>query len=208
MDESDPRTALDALVANSGESYAALSRLLGRNEAYLQQFVRRGSPRLLAERDRRMLAAYFGVDERVLGASGPDVLPPPLVRIARMDAAASAGPGAIAEDRITGSEAIDPQLLRRLGVRAADLSIITATGDSMMPTIADGDEMLIDTSDHKVGERGAVFVVRTGGLLAVKRVARAGGALSVTSDNPAYAPLDGADVTIIGRVVRLTRSLL
>ena len=63
METGDPRAVLDALVAKSGESYAALSRMLQRNEAYLQQYVKRGTPRLLAERDRKLLASYFRVDE-------------------------------------------------------------------------------------------------------------------------------------------------
>ena len=67
MEASDPRAALAAMVARSGASYAALSRLIGRNAAYLQQFVTRGSPRRLDERDRRLLAAYFGVGEHELG---------------------------------------------------------------------------------------------------------------------------------------------
>ena len=51
MEAPDPRTALDRLVEASGESYAALSRMLHRNPAYLQQYVKRGTPRLLAERE-------------------------------------------------------------------------------------------------------------------------------------------------------------
>ena len=52
-----PRDALDRLAQARGTSLAALSRMLGRNLAYLQQYVRRGTPRALPERDRRLLAA-------------------------------------------------------------------------------------------------------------------------------------------------------
>ena len=52
----DPRAALAMLAAARGDSLAALSAMLGRNPAYLQQYVRRGSPRLLGERDRRLLS--------------------------------------------------------------------------------------------------------------------------------------------------------
>ncbi len=62
MDGTEQRAALGALVALRGESFAALSRLLGRNAAYLQQFMQRNSPRILAEQYRRRLAAYLGVE--------------------------------------------------------------------------------------------------------------------------------------------------
>ncbi|MGC5075318.1 hypothetical protein, partial [Escherichia coli] len=59
MERGDPRARLAALIDGDTASYAALSRMLRRNDAYLQQYVRRGTPRDLAERDRALLAAYF-----------------------------------------------------------------------------------------------------------------------------------------------------
>ena len=56
MTQPDPRTRLLDLSVEHGTSLAALSALLGRNSSYLQQFVRKGSPRKLEERDRRTLA--------------------------------------------------------------------------------------------------------------------------------------------------------
>ncbi len=41
----DPRKALERLCAERGEDFAGLSRLLGKNPAYIQQFIRRGTPR-------------------------------------------------------------------------------------------------------------------------------------------------------------------
>jgi len=66
MAETDGRVALARLIDERGEDYAGLSRLLGRNAAYIQQFIKRGSPRRLAESDRRILARYFGVEEALL----------------------------------------------------------------------------------------------------------------------------------------------
>lgn len=205
MQSDDPRAALNTLAAERGASLAALSRLIGRNAAYLQQFVQRGSPRRLAEADRRLIAAYLGVDEALLGGADR---PPPLVRVPRIDAAASAGPGALVdEDRAAGGEAIDPALLRRLGVRAENLSIVTARGESMLPTIADGDELLVDRADCALGRAGGLFVARIDGALVVKRLAKGPQGVVVSSDNPAYPPLSVAALEVIGRVVRLTRRL-
>ena len=204
MHGDDPRAALAALASERGASLAALSRLIGRNAAYLQQFVQRGTPRRLAEDDRRLIAAYLGVDEGRLGGADRQ---PPLVRVPLIDAAASAGPGALVDDdRRAGGEAIDPALLRRLGVRAENLSIITARGDSMLPTIADGDELLVDRADRKPGG-DALFVARIDGTLVVKRLTPAPEGVIVTSDNPAYPARSVAALDIIGRVVRLTRRL-
>ncbi len=65
------RATLVALAADRGESLSALSRLIGRNVAYLQQFVHRGTPEWLNEADRLVLAQHFQVDERRLGAREP-----------------------------------------------------------------------------------------------------------------------------------------
>jgi len=209
MDMSDPRSALDALVVESGVSYAALSRMIRRNDAYLQQFVRRGTPRLLAERDRRLLAAFFRVDEAVLG--GASLGAPPAVPVRRLDVAASAGPGGLAEDdRRLGDAWLDPDLLESLGVSPTHAAMLRATGDSMAPTIHDGDMMLVDERDRRADARGAVSVIRLDGALMVKRVARADGLLTIASDNPDFAPIPPrplGEVDILGRVVWLSRAL-
>jgi hypothetical protein len=204
----DPRAELDALVVRYGESYAALSRMLGRNDAYLQQFVKRGSPRRLAERDRRMLADYFRVDEILLGAE-PDRQPAfSGIAVPRIDAVASAGPGGLIDgDRRLASTLIDPALLDRLGVRHAQASIIEARGESMRPAIMDGDLLLVDLGDCRIGARSAIFVLRADGVLMVKRVARQGRHIVITSDNPDHPPVTAADIDIVGKVVWLSRTL-
>ena len=65
------RARLVELAEARRTSLASLSAMLGRNPSYLQQFVRKGSPRKLEEADRRRLAEFFGVSEVELGAD-PD----------------------------------------------------------------------------------------------------------------------------------------
>jgi phage repressor protein C with HTH and peptisase S24 domain len=205
MAEADPRAALAALIDRSGASYAALSRLLGRNPAYIQQFVTRGSPRLHAEPDRKLLAAYFGVGEAELGADSDTTTP--LIRVPRLDIAASAGPGALvdAEPRL-GTLGLDPALLARLSARPRDLSLIRAAGESMAPTLLDGDELLVDRGDRRVRSAGAVFVVRHDGTLLVKRVSRIDSRFRVLSDNLAHGEFWVDTLDVIGRVVWLSRA--
>jgi len=210
MEVTDPRLALDRLVAAKGESYAALSRMLDRNPAYLQQYVKRGTPRTLPERDRKLLASYFRVSEAMLGGPEAPVVPA-VAQIRRLDIAASAGPGGLAEDdRLLGSDLFDPRLLAALDVRAGESAVLRARGDSMSPTIEDGDSMLIDERDRKIASRGGIFVIRMDGALMVKRVAKAGERLVVTSDNrdfPPIPPRTPDEIEVIGRVVWLSRAL-
>lgn len=206
MDAADARGALRALVAERpGESLAALSRLIGRNPAYLQQFVERGSPRRLAEADRRLLARYLGVAQAVLG--GPPAEEPDRVRVPRRAVRASAGPGAINDGEVVvGSFAFPTAWLRALGGRGP-YSLVRAQGDSMAPGIGDGDELLVDEGDRRVTAQARPFVLRIDGMLVVKRVARAGAGLAITSDNPSAPPVAAGEVTVIGRVLWLSRAL-
>jgi repressor LexA len=205
----DARSTLAGLADEAGTSLAWLSRALGRNDAYLQQFVKRGTPRRLDEEDRRWLAAYFNVDERALGGSaGSEAI---MVAVRRIDAEAHAGAGGLVEDdRNGGEERIDPRVVARLGVSPATLTMITAHGDSMEPLIHDGDALFVDMADRRLSSRPGIFVIRLDDALLVKRVARIGLEVQVTSDNPAaplITPVRADRVTVIGRVVRLARSL-
>jgi len=205
----DARSTLAGLADEAGTSLAWLSRALGRNDAYLQQFVKRGTPRRLDEEDRRWLAAYFNVDERALGGSAGGVAA--MVAVRRIDAEAHAGAGGLVEDdRNGGEERIDPRVVARLGVSPAALTMITAHGDSMEPLIHDGDALFVDMADRRLSSRPGIFVIRLDDALLVKRVSRIGLEVQVASDNPAtplIAPVRADRVAVIGRVVRLARSL-
>ncbi len=206
MDAIDQREALAAAAAMRGESLAALSRLIGRNAAYLQQYVARGTPRLLGEADRRKLARYFGIADAALG--GPPA--EGLVAVGRVDTGASAGPGRMVEQERRGELLLDPGLLRRLGVRADMASTIRVEGASMEPSLCDGDEILVDGARRTLGPRSGIFVFRRDGLLAVKRLRAMGAEVEVVSDNPVFprqvVPAETVDV--IGRVVWLHRALV
>jgi hypothetical protein len=213
MADADGRAALTRLIEERGEDYAGLSRLIGRNAAYIQQFIKRGSPRRLAEADRRILARYFGVDEALLGA--PEAQPGPGLRpVPRLDVDAAAGAGAFDGDESRGGHiAFDPAWLRRVARGAPDqLSIIRVAGDSMAPTLADGDDILVDRGDAAPRLRDGIYVLRIEGALLVKRLALnpAARKLSIRSDNPAYPGWPDCDpdaVDVVGRVVWAGRRL-
>jgi phage repressor protein C with HTH and peptisase S24 domain len=212
----DARLYLERLIAERGEDYAGLSRLLGRNPAYVQQYIKRGTPKRLSEEDRRSLARYFGVTEEALGAPEREAPLPAgnMVPVARLGVGASAGSGAFdGDERPRSHIAFDRAWLRALGAGdPQSLSIITVEGDSMAPTLADGDEILVDRSDGAARLRDGIYVLRMDEALIVKRLSvnPAARTASIRSDNPAYpgwpdCPLGGFD--IVGRVVWTGRKL-
>lgn len=86
------------------------------------------------------------------------------------------------------------------------LNIIGITGDSMMPTLADGDFVVIDTSATRA-YTDSMFAFMLDDDLYVKRFQKSGHNLKVVSDNPLYESyiLTPDDMShgfkVIGRVV-------
>lgn len=210
---SDPRAELERLIQSHGDDYSALSRLVGRNPAYIQQFIKRGSPKNLPERERSILARYYGVDPQLLGA--PEEVGgrrDSLKLVPKLAVGASAGAGALADgEALAGKVGFDEQWLRKLGVEPRNVSLIRVEGDSMQPTLNDGDDIMVDKGAALKPLRDGIHVIRIDGVLMVKRLAPApGGRLSVLSDNPAYPSWpdrDPAEVQVVGRVVWVGRRL-
>ncbi|WP_254602927.1 LexA family transcriptional regulator [Sphingomonas bacterium] len=193
--------ALRAYATASGASLSALSRMLGRNVAYLQQYVSRGTPQRLPERERRLLADYLGVAESVLGAPAAAAVPSSTVSVPRLSIAASAGPGALVDREIMlGADAVDRRLLRQLGVAPDSAAMLRVRGTSMEPGLFDGDWVLIDTA-VPAAARAGVHVVRIDDAVMVKRLTPGPGGFVLTSDNPAAPPVPMGKVAILGRVV-------
>lgn len=206
-----PRARLLELAQARGVSLAGLSELLGRNPSYLQQFIRKGSPRKLEEEDRATLARFLGVAEEELRegkdnsyatASRPRNAED-WIEVPRLDLGAAAGAG-----RLPGGEAafdtfrFSRRWLAEQGLERAQISAIRVEGDSMEPLLNDGDEILVDCTPRPF--RDGIHVVRLGDSLMVKRVASAGpGRIALLSQNLAYPPVEvaGDEVEIIGRVV-------
>jgi len=206
MDGPDARAVLERLIADNGDDYASLSKLVGRNAAYIQQFIKRGTPKALPERERAMLARYYGVDQQRLGAPESFGQRSGLRLVPKLAVGASAGPGAIdAEDNLAGKIGFDEKWLKSLARDPAALSMIRVSGDSMAPTLEDGEDIMVDASAAKLPLRDGIHIIRMDDELLVKRLARGpGGRLSVLSDNPAWPDWEdvkGDDVAVIGRVV-------
>lgn len=145
----------------------------------------------------------------------PDELSEDYILIPLYDQAASAGAGALALDGESGAPPsketrlafLKAWLRGRKGLHPAKLFLLAVAGDSMEPTLSQGDVVLVDRSATRATTDG-LYIVRIDSSLLVKRVQTLpGGILQVTSDNSAYAPFtlrpddEERDVAIIGRVV-------
>ena len=207
--ERQARERLQSLARSGGSSLAELSRLLGRNPAYLQQYVARGSPRHLDETDLCRIAEFLDIDLRQIetrptgAVTTADRINRDEYRVVpRLSLDASAGPGAIGSQEIPYDEhRFSRRWLREMGLEDADLSAIRVEGDSMEPDLRSGDEIFVDRR-KRAGE--GIFVVRIGDALHVKNIrASAADTIVLVSSNPAYPPLElpRGEAEVVGRVV-------
>ena len=216
----DPsRRAVLAALTKAGLTLKQGSRALGRNDAYLQQYLYRGSPRRLPEDVRLRLADLTGertesfLDPQLRslhGSAAPSRLPVPL-----LDVSAAAGGGRIGNDTAGDDMALafPPMLLRRItSAPTSSLRLITISGDSMAPTLEDGDMVMVDTGRTSPSPPG-IFILDDGVGLVAKRVDAVPNSfpqqLRLSSDNPAYSNYQRRidEVRILGRVVWFARSL-
>lgn len=126
------------------------------------------------------------------------------------DVAAAAGCGVVVdEERVVDSLAFSSSWLKKkLGIAAENLYLINVEGESMEPTLRQGNVILVNHADNTV-TRDGIYVLRIGDSLLVKRLQRLPNAIiKVISDNPTYPPYDidlsdnsGNEVAIIGRAV-------
>jgi phage repressor protein C with HTH and peptisase S24 domain len=205
------------------------SLAIGRNAAYLQQYLYRGIPKTLPEDAREALAAFLGVPEESLRPAKTEsamepALPqvvaaasvsaigggmPGFSQVPELDVRASAGHGAFHE----GDEEIkavwmfpDAVIRHELRARSANLRIITIDGDSMEPLLASGDRVLVDTSQRVPAPPG-IFVIWDGLGIVAKRIEHIPTAepsrIVIKSVNPIYGDYERPteEVNIIGRVI-------
>lgn len=208
------RGALDA----AGLTLKQASRALGRNDAYLQQFLYRGSPRRLPEAVRLRLAAITGTDgdmflDRDLRTLH-DELAPSGIAVPLFEVSAAAGGGRTGEEPASSAAlSFPPSLLRQITAAPANgLRLISISGDSMAPTLEHGDMVMIDTN-RTIPSPPGIFILDDGVGLVAKRVDAIPNTrpqmLRLSSDNQAYSNYQRRidEVRILGRVVWFARSL-
>lgn len=120
-----------------------------------------------------------------------------------------------------GAEAEDIPYERRVPFRQAWLREVTSAGqdgvflavgegDSMIPTILDGDHVLVERTPDAIDRQDAIWAIAYGGFLMIKRVRRLpDGRYHLISDNPAVSAIEAVhdELKFIGRVVWVGRKM-
>lgn len=91
----------------------------------------------------------------------------------------------------------------------SQLTFARGRGDSMMPTLLDGDIVLIDRSQRTVREQDAIWAFTVGDIAMIKRLRVRNDQVHILSDNN-RVPADEAlpeEVNIVGRVVFIGRRI-
>lgn len=122
------------------------------------------------------------------------------------DLEAAAGDG---KDVLDESESrvfsIDEEILTPRGIKPEQCVMLSISGDSMLPTLSDGDVVVVDRTRDMLDD--GIFLFEMDGRLRVKRLQRvAGGAYVLISDNEKYQavivpPNELNTLRIIGRCV-------
>ncbi|MGX2968768.1 XRE family transcriptional regulator [Ursidibacter sp. B-7004-1] len=111
-----------------------------------------------------------------------------------------------------GQEPYSDALLASLGVKASNCGVFWANGDSMQPTIDDGDQLLVDLSKKEV-KGNKIYLVQNDESVWVKRVRVEWNYVELISDNKEYRPIqitseEAQNLQIIGQVVHIGHSLI
>lgn len=143
-----------------------------------------------------------------------DIAADGFVMVPRFDVQGSAGHGSVAHsEQIVDYIAFRSDWVRNaLGVPHKDLVLITIKGDSMEPTLSNGDLILVDTGAHRVDD-SAIYVLRKLDSLFVKRLQhKLDGTVIVKCDNQlydseTYSAEAASALAVVGRVVWAGRKL-
>lgn len=274
------RALITKRIDELGLDLSEVSTRMGKNHAYMQQFLKRGVPVKLKEDARQKLADILGVDEQLLGAplrrrfpsvilmseargrdlSSEDVAsslgggehidsmqiaadkrhidpdaPPtigsetgrrgiPRDATAQLDVTAGMGGGGLtiissgvpgqsgmtfAAEHVRDYWRLPPHMLTGMGLRPHDIVIIPVQGDSMLPTLNEGDCVFVDTRHRLPSPDGIYALTDEFGGIVVKRLEVLGRRdddvlVHVISDNDRHPAKERllSDIQIIGRVVR------
>ena len=115
-------------------------------------------------------------------------------------------------EQVVDNLAFKTDWIIRKGLDPSQLGLISCRGDSMSPTLEDGDLVLVDLSLRHLWDDG-IYAIRVDGSIRVKRVrAKLDGSIEVSSDNDKYpsetfTAEEGRELHSIGPVIWVAREL-
>ncbi len=227
------RKYLAKVIVEQGKSYREVSLSIGRKDQYIHQYITYGLPQQLKEDDRRALAQLLHIDEQDLSSkplysplpahmTGVNIVAdkiaatvssffkkphPDTVGIEMLDVSACCGTGIEnLSERAVGIWQMPLMDFKAISQASPEyIKIVKAVGDSMQPTINDGDFVFVDISSQSMGSDG-IYVLSGETGLSVKRLQNDyNGNVTIISDNKLYnaRPIPMNDIHILGRVVNI-----
>lgn len=204
-----------AVASKSGVPLGSLNNYLrGVNEpkasvlAKLAAATGRSMDWLLALGPTPSEAGAMRAGMRLSSKAGGDlaVLVDSIVNIERLAFAGSAGTGALVIEEMGDMAPVAKDLLQRLHLRPEHARVLDAVGNSMLPTIHNGDPLIVDVSPDartRIWD-DAIYAFTIGDEAFIKRLRREPGQLMMVSDNaesfPARPVPAGEPFRIIGRI--------
>lgn len=217
MEKLDPEFGARIREAIGAESVNAFAKRCELPEATLRGYIKGKYP--TADKALRIAETSGVTVEWLVAGRGPPRLieqaqtMTDMTFVERLDIEASAGHGALVDnEQALDFVAFQTRWLRRKGINPAAVRLLNIRGDSMEPTIRDGDIALVDTSIDDIIDN-AIYVLVVGNRLLIKRIhILMSGALRLISDNVIYphedVPASEAEfVRVSGRVVWFGRSI-
>ncbi len=95
------------------------------------------------------------------------------------------------------------------GTTSTSLFVAKGRGDSMEPTIADGDMIIVDRSKRQLRDPDRIWALTVGDFHMVKRLRPRGSSIVLLSDNPKVPEevVSMEEINLVGRVVFVGRNL-
>lgn len=210
---------LEKRMQSADLTQKALALKAGLNETAVRDILT-GKSRHPRHDTVQKLAAVLGISAadliepyRPRAQAGHEVASPAgaLVFVPVYDVAAAAGHGTLIDETAeTGRLAFRAEWLRDVTAATPDeLAVITVRGDSMFPTLVDGDTVLVDRTQRAI-RRDGIYVIRHDDYVLIKRLqidpVRAKVIVSCDNrDYPPLAPVDAKDIDVAGRVIWVGR---
>jgi SOS-response transcriptional repressor LexA len=192
------RVRISLQIRELGLDCASLSRQIGRNPSYIQQYLKYGTPKKLGEDDRHRLAEVLHIPEFYLRPALSDLSSGSF--ISQSNSYVHRIPN------LNGVEkeiSLDAQFIPAHS--GAKLYAMSVCDQAMMPTLACGDTIIID-STPAIKVHDGIYAVRVDSRIYLKRITvhpltlR----LKISMDNNAFATWDdceSADIDFVGRAI-------
>lgn len=201
-------------IEDVAQSRAEIARVIGVAPARITELMK--GERDLSFNEARKLMRHYGIEVTGTQLSEPDfaeaMARQGITLVEEVDISLGMGGGRFADLAETkGLVPFKQEWLQGLfSGPVSNLRVVRGEGDSMQPTILDGDIVLIDTTQDNILKQDRIWAVFWGELGMIKRVRRMpDGKFHLMSDNPTVTPIEAVDgeLHVLGRVIWIGRRI-